>query len=161
MTAEMTYMYQCPTHVVVDTIDGYVFKGDADGLFDGSRAVAFAMARNMEQNPGFRSYQVFRLVAEASFAPRAEDSERWSCQGCGQVWPVRDSAQIIAQNAKAASVHPGEECRSDELGYAELQVDEQPDEAGYPPVDEVWQPVDAGDVFEGDAGDVFEGDVTE
>jgi hypothetical protein len=124
---EMTYLYQAPTHVVVDTIDGYVFKGDASGqLFDGQRAVAFALARNNEQNPGFKSYMVFRLVPEVSFEPVIEDVPvQWNCQRCGQGWPAQTTAQIISQNAKAAVMHPGEECLSDEAGYAELNAGQE------------------------------------
>jgi hypothetical protein len=65
--AEQAYIPQCPTHVVVDTIDGYVFKGDSLGdLFNQERATAFAAVRNAELKPEFQSYKVFALVAPSS-----------------------------------------------------------------------------------------------
>jgi hypothetical protein len=109
----ISYIWQQPTHVVVDTIDGYVYKGDTTGLlFDGPRAAQFAHTRNNEQNPGFRSFIVFRLEREASFEPVFDNpTPTWNCRGCGQEWPVRSSAEAISQNAKAAVMHPGEDCR--------------------------------------------------
>ena len=118
---EMRYIVQRPTHVVVDTIDGYTFNKDETGqLFDGPRAAAFAEARNNEQNPGFKSYQVFYLADIPSFEPTPRpETPRWVCEGCGQEWPAQSTAQIIAQNARAAVTHPGVGCQS-----------------AYPPVDE-------------------------
>ncbi len=53
-----------PSHVVVDTIDGYVFKAGSDGeLFTLETATAFARERNSERKPQHRTYAVFRLVA--------------------------------------------------------------------------------------------------
>jgi hypothetical protein len=110
---EINYIYLCPTHVVVDTLDGYTFAHDGSGvLFDGPRAAAYAEARNNEQNPGFKSYQVFYLADVPTFEPRTRpDSPRWVCGGCGQEWPAQSSAQIIAQNARAAVTHPGIGCQ--------------------------------------------------
>lgn len=53
-----------PTHVVVDTTDGYTFKNGSDGvLFDQRHATAFAAQRNADLKPAYRgAYQVFRLV---------------------------------------------------------------------------------------------------
>lgn len=111
----ISYIWQQPTHVVVDTIDGYVYKGDTTGLlFDGPRAAQFANIRNNEQNPGMRSFIVFRLEREASFEPVFETTPTWVCRGCGQGWPARTSAEILSQNAKAALMHPGEECQPED-----------------------------------------------
>jgi hypothetical protein len=116
---EISYIWQQPTHVVVDTIDGYTYKGDATGvLFDGPRAVQFANTRNNEQNPGFKSFIVFRLEQEASFEPVFDNiTPQWSCRACGQEWPVRSSAQAISQNAKASAMHPGEDCQPGDEGF--------------------------------------------
>jgi hypothetical protein len=125
---ESAYMYKCPTHVVVDTLDGYVFKGDSSGeLFDGPRAVVFAEARNMEQNPGFKSYEVFRLVPEVSVMPAVDDGKityKWNCRWCGQEWPVRTTLQITNQNTQAAIIHPGQECQPDDRGGVPVPTDE-------------------------------------
>lgn len=49
-----------PTHVVVDTRDGYVFSKDSYGRpFNGSLAHMFANSRNMEK-PG--TYKAFQLI---------------------------------------------------------------------------------------------------
>lgn len=49
-----------PTHVVVDTRDGYVFSRDSyDRPFNGSLAHMFANSRNMETP---NRYKVFRLI---------------------------------------------------------------------------------------------------
>jgi hypothetical protein len=54
-----------PTHIVVDTIDGYVFSANRYGvLFDKEDAVRFARERNAEMKPQHRTYAVFRLVSE-------------------------------------------------------------------------------------------------
>jgi hypothetical protein len=59
-------MYQCPTHVVVDTLDGYVFRAGGNGiLFDKQSATEFASLRNSERKPQYQSYKVFRLVEES------------------------------------------------------------------------------------------------
>jgi hypothetical protein len=64
---EQAYIPQCPTHIVVDTIDGYVFKGDSLGdLFNQERATRFADERNAEMKPEYRSYRVFALVDPSS-----------------------------------------------------------------------------------------------
>lgn len=54
-----------PSHVVVDTTDGYVFRAGSDGeLFTLETAAAFARERNAEMKPEYRTYAVFRLVSE-------------------------------------------------------------------------------------------------
>lgn len=51
------------THVIVDTIDGYVFWKGSDGeFFTAETAQEFADHRNAEMKPEYRSYQVFTLV---------------------------------------------------------------------------------------------------
>jgi hypothetical protein len=138
---ELRYIVQRPTHVVVDTIDGYTFNKDASGeLFDGPRAAAFAEARNNEQNPGYKSYEVFYLSEVPSFEPKPRpDSPRWVCGGCGQEWPAQTSAQIIAQNARAAVTHPGIGCQPTQQCDAfdcDDQHEVRRDTASLPVVDE-------------------------
>jgi hypothetical protein len=56
-----------PTHIVVDTQDGFVFSKDADGvLFTESIAWSFANKRNLERKAEFRTYQVFELVSKGT-----------------------------------------------------------------------------------------------
>jgi len=50
-------------YVVVDTADGYVFRSDHTGVpFNGATAIRFALQRNSEQKPEYRTYEVFKLV---------------------------------------------------------------------------------------------------
>ena len=52
-----------PTHVVVDTTDGYVFSAGSDGkLFTELTVKIFASMRNAEMKPEYQSYVVFMLV---------------------------------------------------------------------------------------------------
>ncbi len=63
-----------PTHVVVDTRDGYVFRNGSTGeLFGLSQAQAFARERNAELKFEYASsYQVFVLVpVPLDFKPQA------------------------------------------------------------------------------------------
>jgi len=54
-----------PHYVVVDTIDGYVFKNDSSGtLFDEETAHEFADERNRERKPGHATYMVFKLLGQ-------------------------------------------------------------------------------------------------
>jgi hypothetical protein len=55
----MTY----PTAVVVDTIDGYVFRAGVDGvLFTVATATQFARESNAARKPGHQTYAVFGLL---------------------------------------------------------------------------------------------------
>jgi hypothetical protein len=66
-----------PSHVVVDTRDGYVFRTDSDEyLFDAETAAAFAKRRNPQLNPELGSYWVFKLVPEASPEQLGDDTAR-------------------------------------------------------------------------------------
>jgi hypothetical protein len=52
-----------PTHVVIDTRDGYVYRAGSDGiLFTGRTARAFRDHRNAGLKPEHRTYEVFSLV---------------------------------------------------------------------------------------------------
>lgn len=54
-----------PTHIVVDTRDGYDYRAASDGvLFGAETARAFAEQRNAELKPEFRTYVVRRLVPD-------------------------------------------------------------------------------------------------
>jgi hypothetical protein len=58
------------SHIVVDTIDGYTFRSDADGhLFTRDSAHAFADRRNSEMKPQFQSYRVYRLTLDRPDQP--------------------------------------------------------------------------------------------
>lgn len=69
-----------PTHVVVDTTNGYTFKNGSDGvLFDQRHATAFAAQRNADLKPAYRgAYQVFRLVD-----PVDPEQDNQLCAVCG------------------------------------------------------------------------------
>ena len=51
-----------PTHVVVDTADGYTFNNDGNGLMDKEHALRFAEKLNGERKPAFRTFHVYELV---------------------------------------------------------------------------------------------------
>lgn len=54
-----------PTHIVVDTRDGYLYRAPSDGvLFTAATARAFAESRNAEMKPEHRTYAVRRLVPD-------------------------------------------------------------------------------------------------
>lgn len=56
-----------PTHVVVDTIDGYTWAKDMRGeSFTQLTATGFARAMNQTRKPGHKTYALFRLVPEYS-----------------------------------------------------------------------------------------------
>lgn len=83
-----------PSHVVVDTRGGYVFRSDASGeLFDLPRAEAFAELRNREMRPERRSYRVFALT-RASWGDTAH---------AHHIWPARGCADCAAQSAATAT----------------------------------------------------------
>jgi hypothetical protein len=51
-----------PTHVVVDTIDGFVFYEDVHGNpFDQLTATQFARESNARRKPGRKTFALFRL----------------------------------------------------------------------------------------------------
>lgn len=53
-----------PLAVVVDTVDGHVFRAASDGeLFTVATATGFAALRNSERKLGCQTYRVFKLVA--------------------------------------------------------------------------------------------------
>ena len=63
-TPEQSQLLVMPTHVVVDTSDGYTFWGGVDKPFTRDEAFAFANKRNANLNPGVRPYIVCSLKAE-------------------------------------------------------------------------------------------------
>lgn len=51
-----------PTHIVVDTRDGYLFGAGSDGIpFNLATATKFTKTRNSNQKPEYRTYEVFEL----------------------------------------------------------------------------------------------------
>ena len=52
-----------PTHLVMDTRDGFIYSRDSSGRpFNKERAIQFARDRNSEMKPGYRNYAVFELA---------------------------------------------------------------------------------------------------
>ena len=87
-----------PTHVVVDTCDGYVFRSGHDGvLFTVDSAQAFADHRNAEMKPEYASYAVFKLVKCDARRPATQserrDAARASCYSVPVTQPVINTLQ--------------------------------------------------------------------
>ena len=80
-----------PTHVVVDTHDGYPFWAGADGeLFTLESATAFARERNAEMKPEHRTYALFRLEPEYM-----QEEGNLPLAGYGKSYTLSDDGKVV------------------------------------------------------------------
>lgn len=94
---------RCPSHVVVDTKDGYVFSSDSNGTLDShERAMAFRDERNAEMKPEHQSYEVYALVHCPGIPSKATRAYRMGAEHARlglRAWDMADSGAARLMDA--------------------------------------------------------------